>query len=87
MKLLTRKEVCEMLRLGETTLRDRIERGLFPEPFTITGSRPHLWLESEIDEILKSCVWSKYSYYYQTEHYEAMRAVVKNIYKKRRPKK
>ena len=87
MKLLTRKEVCERLRIGETTLRMRFDWGLFPEPFTITGSRPHLWLESEVDEILKSCVSAKYQYYNQTEYHEAMREVVKNIYKKRQSKK
>lgn len=87
MKLLTRKEVCERLVIGETTLRMRIDWGLFPEPFTITGSRPHLWLESEIEEILKSCVSAKYQYYNQTKYHEAMKAVVKNIYKKRQYKK
>jgi predicted DNA-binding transcriptional regulator AlpA len=56
MKLLTRKEVLERLRISDTTLRMRIDWGLFPEPFTITGSRPHLWFESEIDEYLKACV-------------------------------
>lgn len=56
MKLLTRKEVCDRLRISETTLSRYIDRGLFPRPFTITGSRPHLWFESEIDEYLKACI-------------------------------
>jgi predicted DNA-binding transcriptional regulator AlpA len=87
MKLLTRKEVLERLRISDTTLRMHIDWGLFPEPFTITGSRPHLWLESEIEEILKSCVSAKYKYYNQTKYHEAMKAVVENIYKNRQSKK
>ena len=87
MKLLTRKDVLDRLKIGDTTLRDRICWGLFPEPFSITGSRPHLWLESEIDEILKSCVCASYQNYTQTDYREAMRVVVKSIYKKRQSKK
>lgn len=56
MKLLTRKEVCDRLRIGDKTLRMRIDWGLFPKPFTITGSRPHLWFESEIAEYLNACI-------------------------------
>lgn len=88
MKLLTRKEVLERLRISETTLSRFIQIGTMPIPFTITGSRPQLWLESEIDEILKSCVCSKHSYYRDiSEHYDVMRAAVEKIHKKRKYKK
>ena len=33
-----------------------IEKGLFPKPFTITGSRPCLWFRSEVDNYIKACV-------------------------------
>lgn len=56
MEVITRIEVLNMLRLGDTTLRRMIENGLFPKPFTITGSRPQLWLRSEIDTYVKACI-------------------------------
>jgi prophage regulatory protein len=46
-------EVCARVGLGETCIRNMVERGEFPPPFKL-GTRAVAWLSSDIDSWIAS---------------------------------
>ena len=53
MKLLTRREVEETVRLGRSAIYKLMREGRFPVPIVV-GARSVRWRASEIDEYLET---------------------------------
>lgn len=52
-KLMTAREVIQLLRIGKSTFYEYVKKGLLPRPVNI-GPRTKRWLESEIyDHLLR----------------------------------
>jgi predicted DNA-binding transcriptional regulator AlpA len=48
-RLLRKRSVLERLDMGDSTLREHIAEGRFPQPDVKLNKRVHLWLESTLD--------------------------------------
>ena len=50
-RILRMRENCQKVGLGQSSLYDLINRGLFPKPFPLVpGGRAVGWLEEDIDK-------------------------------------
>ncbi len=56
--LLSQTEVLKHLGFKKSTLYNRIQDGIFPEPIN-NGSRLNAWLESEVEAIIDATVKGK----------------------------
>ncbi len=53
-RLLTERDILELLRVGRTTLREMWSHDRFPRPYRVSV-RWLRWRESEVQEWLESC--------------------------------
>ena len=59
-RIIRMKRVREKYPLSESSIYEKIKRGLFPAPFTLSeGGRARGWFEDEIDDYLEKLAVSQ----------------------------